>query len=221
MSTSFHDDVINRVIRYPGALAIRLRILRLRLLGVRIGRKCWIRCISVPRNPWDIVIEDNVGLDDRVVLLTTGDRTKVPRLVIGAGTYVNRSTMFDVSEAIKVGRNCLIGPFCYITDHDHGTEMAGTIAEQPLVGSPVWIGDNVWVGAGAIILKGVTIGNGAVIAAGAVVTRDVGTYETVAGVPAGNIRLRFPPEAGRTASAVPPPTQARRLPNSSRIDGRK
>ena len=32
--------------------------------------------------------------------------------------------MFDASESIEVGRNCLIGPFCYITDHDHGIELA-------------------------------------------------------------------------------------------------
>jgi hypothetical protein len=58
------DDLINRIIRYPGAIAIRLRIIRLRLLGVRIGTKCWIRQVCVLRNPWDIVINDNVGLDD-------------------------------------------------------------------------------------------------------------------------------------------------------------
>ena len=39
---SLHDDLINRLIRYPTAIAMRFRILRLRLLGVRIGAKCWI-----------------------------------------------------------------------------------------------------------------------------------------------------------------------------------
>jgi maltose O-acetyltransferase len=185
------DELINRFIRYPGAIASRLRIIRLRLLGLRIGRKCWVRRIHVPRNPWDIVISDRVALDDYVVLLTTGSRGNAPRLVIDAGTYVNRFTMFDASESIEVGCNCLIGPFCYITDHDHGTELAGRIAEQPLVGSPVRIGSNVWIGAGAMILKGVTIGNGAVVGAGAVVTRHVRAGEKVAGVPARVIGLRF------------------------------
>src|SRR5262245_37230766 len=105
--STFHDDLVNRFIRYPGAIAIRLRILRLRLLGVSIGRKCWIRRIRVPRNPWDIMIEDNVALDDEVVLLMTGSRRNTPRLVIGGGTYVNRFTMFDASERIEIGRNCL------------------------------------------------------------------------------------------------------------------
>jgi acetyltransferase-like isoleucine patch superfamily enzyme len=182
------DGFINRVIRYPEAIVSRLRIVRLRLLGARIGRRCWIRRIHVPRNPWDIAISDDVALDDYVVLLTSGSRGNAPRLIIDGGTYVNRFTMFDASDSIEVGRNCLIGPFCYITDHDHGTEMDTPKARQPLVSSAVRIGSNVWIGAGAIILKGVTIGDGAIIGAGAVVTRSVSSDTKVAGVPAQILR---------------------------------
>ena len=196
------DNLINCIIRYPGAIAIRLRIIRLRLLGVRVGPQCWIRRISVPRNPWDIVIDEMVMLDDQVVLLTTGLRRIAPRLVIGAGTYVNRFTMFDASESIEVGRNCLIGPSCYITDHDHGTELGHSIVEQPLAGSPVRIGDGVWIGAGAIILKGVTIGSGAVIGAGAVVTHNVRPSAKVAGVPARMIGSRLTACHGELAHGV-------------------
>jgi maltose O-acetyltransferase len=189
-TTAFRDDLINRLMRYPGAVAIRFRIIHLRLLGVGIGHRCWIRRIRVPRNPWDIVIDDMVALDDDVVLLTTGSRGNGPRLVIGRGTYVNRFTMFDASESIEVGRKCLIGPFCYITDHDHGIEAASSVVEQALVDAPVRIGNNVWIGAGAIVLKGVTIGNDAVIGAGAVVTRNVGSGDKVVGVPARLIQSR-------------------------------
>jgi maltose O-acetyltransferase len=190
-SAAWKDDLVNRLIRYPGAIAIRLRIAWLRMLGVSIGEKCWIRGIRVPRNPWDIVIEDYVALDDDIVLLTTGSRKSEPRLVIGAGTYVNRFTMFDASERIYVGRRCLVGPFCYITDHDHGSGETTPIAEERLVSIPVRIGDNVWIGAHAIILKGVMVGNNAVIGAGAVVTRDVRSGERVAGAPARAIGSRL------------------------------
>ena len=136
------------------------------------------------------MIDDMVALDDQVVLLATGSRANAPRLVIRSGTYVNRFTMFDASESIEVGRNCLVGPFCYITDHDHGINASSPIVEQALVGSPVRIGSGVWIGAGAIILKGVTIGSNAVIGAGAVVTRHVGSGEKVAGVPAHSMGVR-------------------------------
>jgi hypothetical protein len=64
------DELINRIIRYPGAVAMRLRIVGLRLLGAHIGRNCWIRRIEVARNPWDVVIGNGVALDDHLVLLT-------------------------------------------------------------------------------------------------------------------------------------------------------
>ena len=186
----FGDDLVNRLIRYPGAIASRIRIMRLRLLGVRLGRKCWIRRIHVPRNPWDIVIDDMVALDDEVVLLTTGARNAGPRLRIGRSTYVNRFTMFDASVSISIGAQCMIGPYCYITDHDHGAGEQGPISAQALVEAPVKVGNNVWIGAHAVILKGVSIGDNAVIGAGAVVTTDVGPGERVAGVPARGIDAR-------------------------------
>jgi acetyltransferase-like isoleucine patch superfamily enzyme len=189
---NLRDQVINRMIRYPGAVAMRLRIARLRLLGTQIGRNCWIRRIHVPRNPWDIVIGDFVALDDEVVLLTTGVRKSSARLHIGSGTYVNRFTMFDASESINIGARCMVGPFCYITDHDHGVGKEGPISEQPLVEASVKVGNNVWIGAHAILLKGVSIGDNAVIAAGAVVTTNVGLGERVAGVPARRLAQRHP-----------------------------
>ena len=187
---SFRDELVNQAIRYPDALAMRLRIARLRLLGARIGRRCWIRRIQVPRNPWDILLGDGVALDDHVVLLTIGPRVAGARLVIGNKTYVNRFTMFDASESVEVGQNCLIGPFCYLTDHDHGTDLPGPVADQPLASSAVRIGDNVWIGAGVSILKGVSVGANSIIGAGAVVTRDVPSGATVAGVPAQRIKTR-------------------------------
>ena len=56
------------------------------------------------------------------------------------------------------------------------------------------IEDDVWIGYRSTILSGVHIGQGAVIAAGSVVTKDVPPYTVVAGVPAKNIKKRFPDE---------------------------
>lgn len=53
------------------------------------------------------------------------------------------------------------------------------------------IGHDVWIGHGATIMAGINVGHGAVIGAGAVVTKDVGPYEIVGGVPAKLIRKRF------------------------------
>uniref|UniRef100_A0A7C1T5X0 Acetyltransferase n=1 Tax=Agrobacterium albertimagni TaxID=147266 RepID=A0A7C1T5X0_9HYPH len=65
----------------------------------------------------------------------------------------------------------------------------------------VVIGHDVWIGHGATVLPGVTVGDGAVIGAGAVVSRNVGPYTIVGGVPAKLIRERFPrPVAERMQS---------------------
>lgn len=177
---------------YQSGLALRRRARRLWLQsrGVRMGRRCWIQAVRIPRNPWDICLEDEVALDDDVVLLTTGEKRESPRIRIGACSYVNRFTMFDASESIVVGARCMIGPHCYVTDHDHGTIAGVGIAGQPLRSSATRIGDDVWIGAGAIVLKGVSIGDGAVVGAGAVVIHDVPAGAIVAGVPASAVGNR-------------------------------
>lgn len=81
----------------------------------------------------------------------------------------------------------MIGPGCYITDHDHGTEPGMRINQQSLVTASTTIGDNVWIGANVTILKGVTIENDAIIGAGSVVTKSVLKGQIVAGVPAKRI----------------------------------
>jgi maltose O-acetyltransferase len=181
------DEGLNLMLRLPESIAARARrawwnALGARIRGGRLGR------VSIPRNPWDIEIEDS-ALDEGVILLTTGPRRATPRIQI-SGTYINRFTMLDASERIELGPGCMLGPYCYVTDHDHGMAAGSAISTQPLVSAPVRLGRDVWLGAGAVVLKGVTIGDGAVVGAGAVITRDVAAGAIVAGVPGRAIGAR-------------------------------
>jgi phosphonate metabolism protein (transferase hexapeptide repeat family) len=58
----------------------------------------------------------------------------------------------------------------------------------------VTIGHDVWIGHGAVVMPGVSVGTGAVIGTAAVVTKDVAPYAIVVGVPARQVRMRFPAE---------------------------
>ena len=162
----------------------RSRNLWYRGLGVSIEGYCWMRRVSIPRNWRQISIGKDCSLDDGVVLLVSGESPTPLAIQIGSHTYINRYTMLDAHQSIRIGRNCMIGPHCYITDGDHGTEPHKLVRDQPMLTRPVTIGENVWIGAGAIVLKGVNIGDSAIISAGAVVTRDVAAGAVVAGVPA-------------------------------------
>ncbi|HET6324537.1 MAG TPA: acyltransferase [Planctomycetaceae bacterium] len=176
--------MLERALQIWMGAARRWRRLWLRWRGVQVGRGCWIQSIEIPRNPKSIVLGAEVALDNQVVLLATGSSRAEPQIRIGSRTYINRFTMLDASESIVIGERCMIGPSCYITDHDHGTQAGDAVATQPLKSAPTSIGNDVWIGAGAIVLKGVTIGDGAVIGAGAVVTTDAPAGAILVGVPA-------------------------------------
>lgn len=171
------------LIRIRNGLASRWRNSWYRLLGVRITGYAWLRRVSIPRQWSDITLEGGISLDDGVILLCSGS-SKTNKLVIRQGTYVNRNTLFDAHERLEIGRNCMIGPGCYLTDANHGTAPGVPVASQRMTTGPVVLEDDVWLGAGVIILSGVRLGRGAVIGAGAVVTKDVPPNAKVVGVPA-------------------------------------
>lgn len=168
----------------------RLRSFKFRHLGVSMTGRCWIQEIEIPRNHADIHLGEGVALDRGVTLLCTGPPTTSSKISIGRGTYINRFTILDASQKIEIGAQCMVGPFCYITDHDHGVAMDLPIAQQPLTSATVTIGDDTWIGAHVTILKGVTVGSGAIIGAGSVVTKNIRPNSINAGVPTRQIKER-------------------------------
>ena len=108
------------------------------------------------------------------------------RLTMGSYSHINRGCTIDARGNITIGNNVSISHGVYIMtgSHDH--------QDKSFIGRflPISIADYAWVGVGAVVLQGVRIGKGAVVCAGAVVTKDVGDYEIVGGVPAKKIGER-------------------------------
>jgi len=164
-------------------LASRARNTYYRSMGVNIDGNARLQRISIPRNWSDITLEHGVTLDAGVVILCSAP-PKRDKLRIGSGTYVNRCTIFDAFNELRIGRNVMIGPHCFFTDANHGTEPGSSVKSQPMKLASLIVEDEAWIGANATVLSGVRIGKGAVIGAGAVVTCDVPAFAIAVGVPA-------------------------------------
>lgn len=175
-------DVITRL--WTG-LHSRARIVYYRARGVQMRGHVRLGGISIPRHFCGVTLHAGMALEDGVVLLLTGDGA---RIEIGRNCYINRHTMLDASEEITLGDECMIGPFCYLTDHDHtfGPDVAPSAGA--LIHRPTRLGSRCWLGAHVTVLKGVTIGDGSVIGAGSVVTKSLPAGIVAAGNPARVIR---------------------------------
>ena len=160
-------------------------------LGVNLDGYVWLRKIEIPRNYADIKIESNCALDRGVTLLCSGQLSAQPKILIGANTYINRHSLIDAIALVRIGKDCAIGPSCYITDHDHGLQLGFTPLEQSMIAEATQIGDRVWLGANVTVLKGVTIGDDVVIGAGSVVTKDIPSSTIAVGIPARVIKNRL------------------------------
>ena len=163
----------------------RLRQLVYRLLGMRIAGTGWMGAIEWPNRPACISLGKGAMLDHGITLLATCDEA---RIVIGAGVYINRRTMLDAHELLEIGDETMIGPGCYLTDHDHAFGKGIAPGESPLIAAPTRIGKRCWLGANVTVLKGVTIGDGTVVGAGSVVTKSLPAGVLAVGVPAKVIR---------------------------------
>ncbi|OYP37316.1 hypothetical protein CGZ80_05430 [Rhodopirellula sp. MGV] len=112
-------------------------------------------------------------------------------LILGEHAFVGAEC--SLTTGVEIGRYSLLASRVAIVGHDHVFDLPGvpTVFSGRPTAKRTRIGRDVWIGYGAILMSGVVIGDGAIVAAGAVVTKNVGPYEIVAGVPANLIKMRF------------------------------
>jgi acetyltransferase-like isoleucine patch superfamily enzyme len=143
--------------------------------------------VKLLRHPERISLGNKVMLKEGAKICPTHAKAKI---TIGDWTTIGYNVCIFSKSEIFIGNNCLIAPFCYFVDSDHGTNLGSIIREQPMETLPINIGDDVWLGAGVIVTKGVNIGSGAIVAAGSVVTKDIPPNTIFAGTPAKFVRNR-------------------------------
>lgn len=180
----------NRQLRahLPSSLLTSLRRLWHRLRGAHLGRGVVLFSrVHLLRYPRNIRIGADAVIKSGAHVCPCNDQAGVS---IGARTTIGFHTFIYASSKIEIGADCLIAPFVYIVDSDHGTRADVPINRQPNTAGPIRIGNDVWIGAQALILSGVTIADGAIISAGSVVREDVAPNTIVGGVPAKVIGVR-------------------------------
>lgn len=161
-------------------LQSRIRILHFRLLGVRIGRNCYIDT--------GVMLVGNVSIGNGCVI---GSHTYIGtassgRVEIGERCHIGKMNQIGSSgDSVLVGEDCIFAPYVHITDGVHVfRDRSLVIKDAPILTKPVRIDANVWLGSAAMVMQGVVIGEGAVVGAKALVNRDVPPYSVVAGLPA-------------------------------------
>ncbi len=177
--------VAYRIKKLLQSIASRGRQIFYRILGMKISGNVWLERIEWPDRPYCISLAEGASLDCGVTLLATNDDA---RIAIGARVYINRRTMLDAHMELTVGDDTMIGPGCYLTDHDHTFGRDILPGAAPLVAEPTRIGKRCWLGANVTVLKGVTIGDGTVVGAGSVVTKSLPPGVLALGTPARVVR---------------------------------
>ena len=153
-----------------------------------LGSKVWIdKRVELMRYPKNIRIESEVVIKEGARICACNTKAQIS---IGARTTIGYHNFIFASAGIEIGADCLIAPFVYIVDSDHGIKKAELINRQANQTEAIKIGDGVWVASNVTILKGVTIGEGAVIAANSVVNCDIPAFEIWGGSPAKKIGER-------------------------------
>lgn len=104
---------------------------------------------------------------------------------IGANTCIDRGTIGDT----VIGSHSKIDNLCHIAHNVRIGEACTVIAHAGLGGSAV-LGERAYLAPASWVLNQIRVGDGALIGTGAVVTKDVGEYQVVAGVPAKRLRDR-------------------------------
>lgn len=162
-----YETVMSIIMNLPRfKLFVLMKIAFLRLLGAKVS--------------WSSIIYSNVWISPPKGLII------LDRVNISKGVLINAKGGVHIGSDTQIGYNTMI----FSANHTIPEERLPVSISGDVLGK-VWIEKNVWIGGGSIILPNVKIGEGAIVSAGSVVTKNVGEYEIVGGVPAKFIKSRL------------------------------
>ena len=132
----------------------------LRMFGAKVGRGVHVYPKVKIWAPWNLILKDECGIANGVILYSQGKITIGRRVVVSQGAHLVAGT------------------------HDYSKP------EFTLITKPIEIYDYVWIAAEAFVHPGIIIGEGCIIGARAVVTKDMPEWMVCAGHPCKPIKER-------------------------------
>lgn len=174
------------------------RIFHFRMLGVRIGKRCFIAKGVIISGDVTIGDDCNIGAYCNIGTAFNG------KVEIGNDCHIGKFNQIGSSGSqVKIGNQCIFAPFVMITDGIHTFKDATLIIKHsPILSEPIEIMANVWLGSSAMIMQGVTVGEGAVIGAKSLVKDNIPANAVAAGVPSKVISYRKEPSNAKLADAA-------------------
>lgn len=142
------------------------------------------------QNGKHISLGDKVFLERNVTLKFLEEfenvSRNVPNLKIEEGVTVGTGTIIAAAKSIHIKKNVLIGPYCFIGDHDHEyRDINVPIRYQGYKNvKKIIVDEGAWIGANSTICAGTIIGKNSVIGANSVVTNSIPPYCVAVGTPA-------------------------------------
>ena len=185
----------NCIVRYSNKfscfITTLLVLLKCRLLGVKIGRKCiFDGCVCIRRIPLGSIsigkgcrflsreTSNNMGLNHRCMLsVTPAYKGETVALTIGENCGFSGVSIWCFKN-ILIGNNVRVGANTLIMDGDAHFDDSRTSSPSPIV-----IEDGVFIGANCVVKKGVTIGANSVIGMNSVVTKSIPSNSVAVGNP--------------------------------------
>jgi len=183
------DIILFFLIWFPGAIGVKLRSFIYKKFFLKCGSKLEISLGCSIKGFKNIKIGNNVSFGPMTQVYAEGTDKLIE---IGNNVSANVNVMLNADNggSIKIGDNVLIGPNAVLRASNHVFSKRETIRSQGHKAGSIVIEEDVWLGANVVVVADVVIAKGAVVGAGAVVTKNVGEYRIVAGVPAKEIGVR-------------------------------
>ena len=173
---------------FKPSLLDRLNTFYYRLIGVKIGDSSYIQYgAKLERYYKNISIGKRTIIKPFSRICSCNEKSLIK---IGDDVSIGHYSFIYSSEKIVIGNRCMIAPFNYFVDSNHGIQKAEIPFQSGNKCEPIIINNDCWIGQNSTILAGSTMQEGSVLGSKSLLNDEIKAYQIFGGVPAKLISTR-------------------------------